>query len=257
MVLEKLITTNKTISAAISTIIAEYDIQSAYATALRYIKGEDLYQKLSLLPKLERNITIGKMLQEDNGGSLYQQIESKLLFWMNEFLRLNNVQPDQFVETTRDSIMLVNKIPSILTLDGGKVKFINKEGVYTSLFRVDSKLILFDSTGDTIRIKGINDDEVQASPFIRRYFKPFLRAIETSITLGRSSCFKQLDIYRSKYIQPNDPEIYKDLNNQNKYMYLINDEMVQSDFTIESHDLIKIGNYVNYVMPIVRLILTK
>ena len=58
----KLLVNNITTNITSSTII-EYDLKSAHTSALYFIKGEEIYNKLINMPKLERNITIGKMIK--------------------------------------------------------------------------------------------------------------------------------------------------------------------------------------------------
>ena len=69
-VFTKLIDSNKNVDYAISTVINEYDIKSAHASALYFIKGEDTYNELMKLDKLSRNTLIGKMIRDDPGSGV-------------------------------------------------------------------------------------------------------------------------------------------------------------------------------------------
>lgn len=256
MQLTKLIMSNKNINCAISTIINEYDLKAAHTTACYFIYGKDMYDKLMSMPKSERNPEIGRMCKKD--PTLYPKIEECLLKWMNMFLDANDIKPQNFVETTRDSVLLVNKKPTITTFENGMVVFRNKDGEYTSLYRINGKLILFDSMNFNIYIKGINSDHtiVQDSPFINKYLKPLLSVVENTRTDGFSKTLKQLAQYRNKYINSDNLEIYRDILQENKFVSEINGDVVLSDSIIDEDKLIKLYNYKNFVMPIMRSVIS-
>lgn len=255
MELEKLITINKNLTAAVSTVVNEYDIKAAHPTAMRYISGESAYRDLMKLPKLERNTLIGKMMRDDK--TLYPKIEKLLLSWMNEFLKLNDIKNQQFVETTRDSILLVNKIPTVTEFDDGKIKFVNKDGTYTSLFRIQNRyLVLFDSLSYSIRIKGIDSDTINESPFVNKYFKNLISMVESNSSIGVTECMKKMAQMRNRYINTSDPEIYKDILNKNQFMHDVDGEIIFSDYVMDSEKLIKSENYKNFVVPVMRTVLS-
>jgi hypothetical protein len=256
MILDKLIMSNKNINCAISTILCEYDIKSAHTTACYFIYGEEMYKKLMAMPKLERNIEIGKMMKVD--PTLYPKIETLLLKWMNEFLDVNGVKQQNFIETTRDSILLVNKKPTTTTFEGGIVEFRNKDGEYTSFYRINGKSILFDNMSYNIRIKGINSDDsiIKNSYFVQKYLKPLLIVVENVHSTGIVKCMKQLATFRDKYINNDNLDIYRDLMQENKFVSIINDEIVLSDYVMDESKLVKLNNFKNFVMPVMRSILT-
>lgn len=256
MTLTKLITSNKNISCAISTIINEYDIKSAHTTACYFIYGKDMYDKLMSMPKLDRNIEIGRMMKKD--PTLYPKIEQLLLKWMNTFLEVNNIKPQNFIESTRDSIMLVNKKPTTTIFENGMVVFRNKEGEFTSFYRINGKIILFDNMNYEIKIKGLNSDSsiIKDSIFVEKYLKPLLNTIENVHSIGIVKCLKQLSIYRDKYINSENLDLYRDLTQENKFVSDIDGELILSDYVIDPTKLVKLGNYKNFVMPIMRCALT-
>ena len=108
-----------------------------------------------------------------------------------------------------------------------------------------------------LRIKGINMQTVQESEFVNLYLKELLTTLETSISLGNIECMKILKQMRQKYINASDNSIYKSLNDKNKFIYEIAGEMIETDVEINNPGakLMKIMNYRDFVMPLMRSII--
>lgn len=255
MKLEKLITGNSLLQCAVGTTVAEYDIAAAAPTACRFIMGEQVYRDLMALPKLERNILTGKMQQDD--PTLWKKIEAITLGWFNEFLETNKIDNINFVETTRDSILVVGKIPQKLEFQSGKVVFRVKdnEGPWSSFYRIDGKLILMDSMKNEIRIKGITKEYTEASYFIQSFMKPLLSSIETAQSGGLTQLLKILAKYRDKYIDAKKVDMYREINTKNQYRHCIDGDVIYSDTLLSEETLEKSGNYVDYFMPILRSVM--
>ena len=108
-----------------------------------------------------------------------------------------------------------------------------------------------------LRIKGINMQTVQESEFVNLYLKELLTTLETSISLGNIECMKILKQMRQKYINSSDNSIYKSLNDKNKFIYEVAGEMIETDVEINNPaaKLMKIMNYRDFVMPLMRSII--
>jgi hypothetical protein len=220
---------------------------------MKYIAGEEVGKRLLAMPKLDANIEIG--LMQKNDPTLAPKLNSMVLKWMNDFVEINNIKSSNFVETTRDSILIIGKIPTKLIFENGDVEFKNKEGEYTSLYRLSGKLILFDSMRNEIRIKGVSEKYVNESPFVTKFFKPLLATMESSSSVGMIKCMKSLQQYREKYIDAEDSSIFRELNSQNKFAHIIDGEVSHADMILDEQALIKSGNFNEYVLPIMRSIL--
>lgn len=251
--LEKLLTENTMITSAIGATIAEYDITAAAPTAIRYACGLPIYEELMKMGKSERNIRTGLMQRDD--PTLWPKIEKITLDWFNDFIEQNKIERHNFIETTRDSILVLGKIPTNLTLDNGFVQFRNKDGAYTSYYRIDGRKILFDSMSGTIRIKGVSDEYVQASPFVNTILKPFLASLETGVLSGQSNLIKCVEKVRTKYIENEDFNIYRDVNSRNLFQFQQGDDLIEAEMMIDEKTLIKTSNYMNYILPIIRMVL--
>lgn len=253
-VFDKLIDKNPNIDYCIGTIINEYDIKRAHPTACYFIFGKEMYDKLINMNKLDCNILIGKMMKEDK--TLYPKIEKQMLRFMNMFCEANNIDEKNFVSSTRDSMVLVNKKPIKTEFENGYLRFVNKEGEYTSYIRIDNLEILFDSMSGNLRIKGIDEEYVKANqPFIR-LFKQMLMILESSKTTPMPVCMRKIQQIREKYLNSKDPRMYACLTRNNRYEYIIDGEKVESEAYLEEKDgiqLIKHSNYINLIMPLIKI----
>lgn len=253
-IFNKLIDSNKNVDYAISTVINEYDIKSAHTSALYFIKGENVYNELMKMDKLSRNITIGKMIKED--PSLSDKISNKILSWFNQFCENNNIKEQNFISSTRDSLLLVNKKPSKCTLDNGICLFRNKDGDFTSYIRINNLEVLYDGFSGNLRIKGINKEYVDGNPVFIRLFKQLLSLVESSKNLSMQQILKKANLLRNKYIYSKDPMMWASVLDGNKYVYSVNGEKIISDSLLPddpSVTLIKYNNYLNLFMPVFRI----
>lgn len=256
-VFSKCIETNQSIDYAINTFIAEYDIKSAHATALYFIKGKEVYDELMKMEKLARNTTIGCMIRDEPG--LHDKIAALLLQWFNKFCEVNVIKEQNFISSTRDSILLVNKKPIKTTLEDGKVLFRNKDGEFTSYIRINNLEILFDSVSYNLRIKGINKEYVESNPVFIRLFKQLLTLVEDSKNLTAGKILKKANLLRNKYINSKDPMMFASILDGNNYVYYINGEKVLSrtyidDFKEENGNFMqRHDNYVNLFLPVLKI----
>lgn len=260
VVLSKEIFRNPAITSVVNSTISEWDIKGAHLVAIKILYGDGkIYNTLANMDKLQRNIQIGKMCLKD--PSLTKKLQDLLYKFKERFIVENNIQIQNILETTKDSVMLAQKIPSKTTIniDGVDVLFVNKEGFYSSYYRVfesKTQTLLFDSMSGNIRIKGIDMKTVSESPFVSIYLKPLLYELESSVSLGPYTCMKMMKSERNKYIDAEDNEIYRCLNNKNKFLYDIGDEApLESDSELEDGNLIKISNYRDFVMPLMKTVI--
>lgn len=248
---------NITINNIINSTIVEYDIRSAHLMAVRIIYGDKLYTKLASMNKLARNIEIGNMQAKDK--TLTKKLQDLLYRFKLQFVKENGILINNIIETTKDSLVLCQKIPTktIITIDGVDVEFRNKETTYSSFYRLENKSVLYDSLTGNLRIKGINEETVNSSPFVNLYLKNLLNTIETNISVGSIYCMKLMQQMRKKYISSDDINIYRSLNHKNRFVYQIGEEIVETNIPIEKDgaNLIKILNYKNFVMPLMKSII--
>ena len=198
------------------------------------------------------------MIKKD--PSLISKIQYYLFKFKEIFIKENGINLQNILETTKDSIMLAQKLPvnTTIKVDGVEVEFRNKEGFYSSYYRIfdsENKTLLFDSETGNLRIKGINLQTVNESEFVKEYLKPLLYDLELSISMGPYVCMNSMKVQREKYINSEDINIYRSLNNRNKFLYKIDDEIIESDVEIPDGNLLKVANYKDFVMPLMRTVI--
>lgn len=250
-VFSKLIEMNPNIHNCISALLAEYDIASAHTTACYFIFGKEMYDRLMSLDKLSRNTEIGKMMAKD--PTLHEKIAGYLLKWFNRFCEENNIKENNFISSTRDSILLVNKKPLKTVFENGIVKFRNKEGEYTSYIRLGRLEVLFDNISGALRIKGINSQYYDNRCVFIKLFKELLSIVEQSNSLTLSAGLKKLTKIRTKYIYSQNMDMYRSLMDNNKFVYVIEGERILSDALIDNASLIKHDNYINFILPMINI----
>ncbi len=253
--LDKLLTNQVYNNITQSTII-EYDLKAAHTSALYFIRGEAIYNELMSLPKLERNIRIGKMIAEDK--VLRKQIDDMVISWFNMFLQENKILACNFLCTTPDSILIKNQLATKTTFGDGKIYFRNKEKInYTSLFIIDRrKFILFDRISKRLRVKGLGTEEITDKyQFVNICLRDLCCIIEDKATLGRVNCLKKLKAFRFEYLTSEDKNIYRSVDHKNQYKYNIDGNIEYSDILLKEDDhcvLLKDDNYINYLLPLMR-----
>jgi len=257
MVLEKLINVNTLFDTIIGSNIAEYDIRSAGATAIRELKGESIYNNLMLLDKKTRNINIGLMMRDEKG--LSDKVNDLMLKYLNTFIRENKIKNSNLIYTTRDSIVIYNKLP--LKYKFGNVEFSNKDGIFSSMYRIKNLVIFFDSMRGKIMVKGVNDEIVEKSKFFQKFLVKYLFIIENCQNSGDGKIFNTLHHMRESYIRSPDLSIYRDIMNENRFCLRYNDDRllyVDNEIEEEETDEFTIAremNYVNIILPIMRSVL--
>jgi hypothetical protein len=216
-----------------------------------FINGKGSYDSLMSMDKLARNTEIGKMMARD--PSLHGKIAGLLLKWFNLFCEENNIRDSNFISSTRDSMLIVNKKPIKTVFENGLVKFRNKEGEYTSYIRLKDRYeILYDNISGSLRIKGINNDCFEGHPFIK-LFKQLLSILELSNNITISEGLKKITKIRTKYISSANFDIFRSIMDGNKFIYFVEGERILSDSLLTNGDLVKHDNYMNFILPLINI----
>lgn len=255
MILEKLINQNSLFDTIIGGTIAEWDIKAAGATAIFELKGKETYDYLMSLEKKERNIKIGLMMRSEPG--LSEKVNGLMLKYLNMFVTENKIKVTNLINTSRDSITIYNKLP--MKTKFGHVEFRNKDGIFSSMYRIKRLTLYYDSMREKIIGKGVNDEIVDNSSFLNDFLKDFLHNIESCQKSGDEKVFNILRRMREAYIESDDTSIYRDLLNDNKMCVRYNGEMIYMNNDFESDDesfeVAKDLNYINIILPIMRSVL--
>lgn len=253
MVLNKLSVKSEFFNTIIGGTICEYDIKSAGATAIRELKGEEIYKELMKMDKIDRNIKIGLMMRDEKG--LSSKVNECMLNYLNTFITKNKITEKHFVYSTRDSIVLYNKIPKKTKF--GNVVFRNKDGIFSSFYSLGRLAIFFDSMSYKVICKGVSDKVCEESPFINEYLKKYLKNIEVNYGAHTLNFIKILKSMREDYISSDNIRIYKSLFDENRYNVKMEDDIVQLDNVDNTFDILRERNYIEIVLPIMRSVITK
>lgn len=256
MKLNKLLN-NRINANIVNSMITEYDIKAAHTTALYYIKGPEIYEKLMSMPKLERNIHIGKMIKEDK--NLRKQIDEMIISWFNEFLEENKIIEINFLATTPDSILIKNQLAVKTKFGEAKNVLIrNKENIsYSSLFVVDKlHFILYDNMSKRLRIKGLGVEEVANKyPFVNGPMRDLCGILDGYMTTNRIEFLKRLKMFRRTYLNSSNIEVFRSVNDKNMFKYIVDDSIELVDIPIKESEnvkLVKTDNYMNYILPLIQ-----
>lgn len=253
--LEKNITENKNISFVLGSTIKEYDIKSAGATALLFLlKDKELYEKLiNMDDKKLRNVQIGNIQKKH--PELTNQMNKLFLKWKNMFLEANRIRTSQFLYSNKDAITITNRVPSKRKFENDIVEFVNKEGEFSSMYKINGFRILFDSMKFRIKIIGINDEIVEESEFANGYLKNVISSLEKVKSLGFQKTINLLIQQRESYIDSLDENLYRSLADNNKFVYQMkNGKKKMFNEYMGRENLIREVNYTGFVMPIINTI---
>lgn len=258
-VFKKCIDKNLNIDCAINSIITEYDIKHAHPSALYFIYGEDKYKELLSKGKEYYTVECGKMILADK--TLYEKIDKLVLSWFNRFCSDNNIKNSNFISSTRDSILLLNKKPIHTVYDDGVVEFRNKDGEFTTYLRFRNAKreleILYDGMTNNIRIKGVNKELYSDAASFIKLLKSCVAVLESADKLNTGSLIKKMNYIRQKYMTSTDVNLYKSIMDDNSFVYQLNGERVLSSGLIPGHDdeLVRSDNFVNFFIPILKLVM--
>lgn len=239
----------------LSSNIFEYDIESANACALKMIMGDQIYLDLIKRTKEDRVITVGNMMREN--PRLYNQVENILLNWRNEFIEINKIGKENIIETTRDSVLIKNTIPHITKLPNREfVNFRTKGEEYSSYIYLTPQLrLLYDNLRKKVKIKGVKDEFVDDSKFVKKILIPIFQALEQSISVGYITSFIALKRCRENYLLSSDINVYRELLNKNLLTYNKFDSVFESEHILPNEDenIDKSSNYINFIFPLLTL----
>jgi len=260
MLLENLININHQYTTVIKSTIAEYDIKACGATAIKQIKGDEIYNKLMDMSKHDRVVKIGLMMRDEPG--LSEKIQKLRLEWLNTFIESNKIKPTNIIETTPDSLILHKKIPTKLIF--GDVEFRNKEGTFSSMFRLGRLSVFFDSMRGLMLVRGLTSQfDVNQSPLFKDFLTNYLYQFENLLGKDEDEMFAVLRNVRDNYLRSPEVGVYRDVMNKNKIGIRFKnkiDEIVylDEDTGIEDNNsdyyIAKELNYINVIMPIMRAI---
>lgn len=236
----------------ISGRIVEYDIKSANISTLaqRKVISIEEYNRLSNLPKIQREVEVGIM--EKNNPELYTEIQKGIISAKVALVRANNIHPDSILRIANDAVYINTAVDLQYTKFGDYILFIQKS--ISNVMLILDKLIFFVSflpDGNiSIDIKGLGDKNIDKHQCM-------INAIVSTITILERSGIKEAINYLShiceQYITLQLPvEYYREINSESSYR-IKQFSMVPGNFAVDYiEDYNKYSLDINYNYSILR-----
>lgn len=243
---------NKDILYLKNVSITEWDMHSAVLSIMKQHKliPENIAEELSKLPKLDRNIRIGKL--QIGNDKLKDEINKLLKEYIRTFAKINKIDLGNILSIKKDALFIVNQYPTQTKF--GEIEFVAKH-TYTSYIYLNKKEFYYNSLLNEIDVKGINDELIEKCHGIISDIKSLLNKSES---LPIEDFFKVIQKYRSDYLNRKLPiESYRSLatglfktNSRREF------EFDQLDDNDENKKILNISdNYIGYILPLIQQIL--
>lgn len=252
MVLNKVVNNNITTNIINSNIV-EYNIKRAYPTILTNFNKK--YDYLLTLTKDQYVNEIDKLFKEDK--YLKNKIFDYTVALYNKFIVENKISEKNFLASTTDTLLIVDKIAPITKFDD-IIEFKNKDKVnYTSLFYISpTSYILFDRVTKKIKTVGIsNDPDVNSWVFVKKTLKDLCCILNEYSPENRYECMRKMKVSRINYLNNPDKNIYRSITNNNMFKYNMDGEIIYSEIQLTESEncvLMKDDNYMNVLLPLFR-----
>lgn len=192
---------NKHIEIIRDVKIREYDIKSAGLNILYnrgYVDKEE-YEMLLSMPKLERNVIIGKWLRDN------PEINAVM---MNEFVRIrkiffemNEISDDEILSIKKDAIFIVDR--ELTNLKFENYEFTCREE-FTDYIFMDKKEYYYNKYTDELEVKGFPKE---VKEFQQEYF---FKLIKKLLKLGKDKkeIFRTLIEFKTDFLERTLPKQY-------------------------------------------------
>lgn len=235
----------------INSNIVEYNIKRAYPTILT--KYDSKFDYLLTLTKDQYIKEIDRLFHDNK--NLKNVISDYTVALYNNFITENHISEKNFLASTTDTILIIDKIAPITKFDG-IIEFKNKDKVnYTSLFYLNpTSYILFDRVTKKIKVVGISQNpDVDSWLFVKKTLKDLCCILSEYSVETKYECMKKMKHIRLSYLNNSDKNIYRSIINNNMLKYNMDGNIVYSDVILTESDncvLMKDDNYFNVLLPL-------
>lgn len=244
---------NKDIEYLKNVNITEYDLASGGLSVIKEYEllPKDKIAKLDAMDKQTKNITIGKLQIKLKNLSKNMVIGFGLARQL--FVDTNQIPDDNILAIKKDALFLIN----CEGIDGNLTDNLTfrPKNTYSSYMYINRKEFYFSSSTREMDIKGFSEDVKSAQ---KDYlFADFARFMLISEKGNYDQLISQLTEYQIKYLDKKLPlETYRNIDT-GLFTYTLNG--FDSEFVDESFidDLDISYNYINYVLPMIQLLLKK
>lgn len=206
-------------SRYVSGRISEYDIRACNINMLKYygMISDELYNYLSVIPKIDREIYIGNMMREDK--KIYDTISKGIKEFKVKLASTNNIQDKEIVRIANDAVY-VNRPIDLFTTVFDNIEF-KQKGIYSSVVKLNKSTIIFlskDMYGNSIvDVKGIGDNDVLHQNYMISIIVTVINTMEMSSAKDALALLN--DIYKDYVSLKLDKGCYREFNSISMYKY--------------------------------------
>lgn len=243
---------NKDIDYINNMSIIEYDMKNAGINILRHnnIISQSEYDKLNELPKLEKNILVGKFLK--NNKDINNFLINEFVNVRKELFELNDIDDSSVLSIKKDAIYLVDKVLHTTKLnDFYEFKSKNE---YTSYININGKEHYFNDFSGVLDVKGYLTGVKERQD---QYMFKFLRNIlKNNSFKNKDRVFIDLIEFKDDFINCRlENEYYYDLY-LGSYIFKLNTILMKLDNIDEELKLLcdKSSN-LSFILSLINLIL--
>ena len=219
----------------VNTYIREYDISKANINILLYnnIIDEKQYNFLYNLPKMDRQIYIGKLIKKDK--KINKELSKGFKQSREFFFDANDIEEHEVLSIKKDAIYIISKIANNTKF--GNIEFVLKN-VYTSYYRLDNLELYYYLNNiegvEILDVKGINNNKLHLH---KDHFLDFINATLYEIQSGSiEDVLHMVQNFYNRYINLElDVGYYRSFNSDSLYyikskgytMYKINNITIE------------------------------
>lgn len=232
--------------------IYEYDISMANVSVLKRSGkfDEERLEYLSQLPKMEREVTIGKLIREDR--SIQTAIKKGIHLARWNLFKENQIKDTEVISIKNDAVFVRGRVLKVTKF--GPVEFKRKHQ-YAMFMKMDRMEFYYDRKRNIVDIKGINDT-VLKEPDHQNGILRFIGTVMEYIVMDRKT---QLHEYLFQFIHAYKARelpypYYRELSQDNCYrsQFSLSGNSVQL-LQISQNDVSDLNisyNYNRFILPI-------
>lgn len=238
----------------VNSTITEYDIRHANTSLMRYydIYPSEKLDAIDKMPKAKREYVVGMLCRNDK--TINKKLSKSFDDMMLKFLESNELTEDDLISIKKDAAFVINRNVKKRIFDCVEFAIKNSYCAYIKIPQYE----FYIKKDKTVDVKGIGDKDA-----LKLHENGILEFINTVIDLYSKQDTEELSRYLHEFMEvyknrelPFD--YYREFNSQSAFIShdemggtVILDEL--DDSMISDIDIT--FNYVNVIMPIVRVVL--
>ena len=239
--------------------IVEWDIKAANISLIKEysLLSDKQISKIDVLEsKNDRNKAVGNIMRKNL--KFGKDLENKFNEVINEFISINNLDKEyDVISIKRDAIFVANRNINFDTI-GKNIKFIPKNIYRSYLYIKPYEFYYRLNQKGIIDVKGLSDNLIPLHENgIITFLLDTMRLLENSVQ-NKDRLNKYLKRFVELYKTYNlDIEYYREFNNESRYKFIINGEILMSDELIHSMGeyLNNEYNYINIILPVIQRVI--